>query len=387
MACDIYAPEGAIPNNLTVTKLYDRYWAKRIEHDRHGRRGTAAARAQAAVAEDVAAEMWRCSATRLAISVAGQQVGDRAALQRLISDGVLTQIGGRYEFFHQTYSEYAVARWLSRSGSATDLDRLRDALDNGSVAGLWPVARHLLQLEMSADRYTTLAQAVPLTTAEGVRVQFLAAFNRHRPDLVTTVASRVDPQLLTSSVTVLSAAGDECVSVAAAVVITCLKLADSAGIARTAATAAQLYRRLPAAARPKFLNDVVVAMLSRDRGHDLGAETSVLRQFLSDTVAIEADDPIIEVLIDLYGQLPGPARAEVLGVVADRGHDSALETALLSAATQHACPSGAADMVAVLLTRNWPDPSFPPLPGLDHVGGNVAHRTAPAVVRLPNPSP
>ena len=249
MACDIYAPEGAIPNNLTVTKLYDRYWAKRIEHDRHGRRGTAAARAQAAVAEDVAAEMWRCSATRLAISVAGQQVGDRAALQRLISDGVLTQIGGRYEFFHQTYSEYAVARWLSRSGSATDLDRLRDALDNGSVAGLWPVARHLLQLEMSADRYTTLAQAVPITTAEGVRVQFLAAFNRHRPDLVTTVASRVDPQLLTSSVTVLSAAGDECVSVAAAVVITCLKLADSAGIARTAATAAAVVSA-PARGRP-----------------------------------------------------------------------------------------------------------------------------------------
>jgi hypothetical protein len=44
----------------------------------------------------------------------------------------------------------------------------------------------------------------------------------------------------------------------------------------------------------EFVNNVVVAMLSRDRGHDLGAETSILRQFLSDTVAIEADDPVIE---------------------------------------------------------------------------------------------
>jgi hypothetical protein len=148
MACDIYAASGAIPDDLTVTELYNQYWSRRIALDRHGK-ATAAARSQEKTVEAIANEMWQSSTRQFVVSAAGNLATDDMALQRLGSDGVLKQIGGRYQFFHQTYGEYAVARLLCRAGSNEDLRRFHGLLGRGVVTGLWPVARHLVTLTMS----------------------------------------------------------------------------------------------------------------------------------------------------------------------------------------------------------------------------------------------
>lgn len=223
MACDIYAQVGAIPADLTVTELYNQYWNQRIAVDRHGK-GTAAARAQEITAEAIAAEMWQASTSHFVVSAAGDTIADGAALQRLCSDGVLREIGGRYQFFHQTYAEYAVARRLARTGSADDLHRLRQALEHATVAGLWPVARHIVTLEMAEDRYRIIAEAIPLSEAEGVRLHFAGAFHRRDTDRVEALGHHVDIALLSAGVTVLADAPPECLPAVSELALGCLRL-------------------------------------------------------------------------------------------------------------------------------------------------------------------
>ncbi|MFF2555119.1 hypothetical protein ACFVUS_29230 [Nocardia sp. NPDC058058] len=365
MACEIYAKTGTIPEHLTVTKLYNQYWDRVIAEDRRGRR-TAGARAQEAVAEAIAAQMWMASGSRLAVEIGPDAVSRGRPLQRLSSAGVVTSVGGRLGFFHQTYAEFAIARHLARAGSPDDLRRLHDALTGSGVSAFSAVARHMVMLECTDHRYAELATGIPDTTVEGVRLHFAGAFNRGSPELVAQVHSRIgvtSRPLLLDCVDVLASATSKCAAAALAVVVDCLsgettrdQAAPADSLVHAAGrTASTLYRRMDPAEQAHGLAKALDGLLDASGGADKGARSSVLSRFVSDVLAGAIGDDSLRVLIDRYTLLPEATRARILAAIAalprDRGHDESL----LAVAVQHACPSGAVDHLVGLVARNWSD--------------------------------
>jgi hypothetical protein len=355
MACDIYARQGPIPADLTVTQLYERYWSLRIEVDRRGRR-TRAARVQQQTAEAVAAEVWGVSRSRFVEFVTGD-TGDPTALQALVSDSVLTRIGGRYGFFHQTYAEFAVARLIMRTGTDEDLNRLGTGLADG-LASYWPIAKHLLMLTMSADRYQLMSAMVPVRSVEGVRAQFLGAFNRDNADLVTATAQRVwteSPELLLSSVSVFESCPESCVAPALDVLLDCVGIADADTIPKVCTAAATLVLRADGPRRPDALRRVVGAVLARAEVFGFDPTSSVLRRLIRMTVATTPAADLLRTLVADYAALPPAPRAEVISLVAATVDEPTLDAELLLVATRFNCPEGAVEGSATVLVRGWRD--------------------------------
>ncbi|MGW3543518.1 hypothetical protein ACWDNI_23660 [Nocardia niigatensis] len=368
MACEIYAVTGTIPENLTVTELYAQYWDRVIAEDRHGRR-TAAARAQEAIAEAISEQMWIAGGARLAVEIGPDTVSGGTALNRLLSAGVVTSVGGRLGFFHQTYAEFAIARYLARAGSPEDLRRLHTALTGSGVSAFSAVARHMLMLDCTEHRYTELAASVPDTTVEGVRLHFAAAFNRGSPELVAQVHSRIraiSRPLLLACVDVLATATSKCAAAAFAVVIDCLAGATAseptrpieAWVHAAGKAASTLYGRMPASGQARGLAQALDGLLYASGGFDKGVRSSVLTRFVTDVLAGGMGDESVRVLIDRYAVLPEATRARVLAALTILPRERGRDESLLAVAVEHPCPSGAVDDLVTLVSRNWSDPDM-----------------------------
>jgi hypothetical protein len=187
MACDIYAAAGDVPEGLTVTRLYDAYWERRIARDRRGRRADRAAH-QVRTAEALAASVWEASGSRFAEFVPENDSMTSAGLTNLLSEGTVQSTGGRYAFFHQTYTEFAVGRHLAIRGTKADLVRLEGGL-RAAVPGYWAIARHLLMLEIDRVRLQELAAHVPRDSVEGIRIHFQSAIAQGDGLLVERLAA------------------------------------------------------------------------------------------------------------------------------------------------------------------------------------------------------
>jgi hypothetical protein len=346
MACQIYAGQGGIPEDLTVTELYEQYWQRRVAVDRYGRR-TGRARVQEATAEALAAEVWELSTSRFVEYVPARQQ-DPEPLDSLVSDGVVTVAAGRYGFFHQTYAEFAVARRLARVGDEADLLRLSDGLTAASHA-YWPIAKHLLMLDTSADRYARLAECVPPDTVEGVRTRVLGAFNRRARDELAAVLDRVAPALLLTGVRVLESSPEECLDVALDAVVECLTEVDGPTLPRVATTAAALATRAGAPALRRVVDTITARVGELD--HD--PVSSVLSRLIEQ---VDPGPALLPVFVDAYAALPEAARATVVDRVAGAAPDPALDAALLTRALRELRPPGVVDQATAVLHRTWSHP-------------------------------
>jgi hypothetical protein len=124
LLCDLYAPIGEVPTDLTVHRLYERYWQERVRGTRGGRDR---ARARDAMCIRAARQMLERSTTRLRFHLDQDELlhvddpvlpASGQALDDLLSEGVLADKGGSgLTFFHQTFAEYAMARWLTRDAA------------------------------------------------------------------------------------------------------------------------------------------------------------------------------------------------------------------------------------------------------------------------------
>ncbi|MEU3183028.1 NACHT domain-containing protein [Streptomyces sp. NPDC006923] len=362
MACDIYAKSGGIPEDLTVTQLYEQYWERRIAQDRRGR-GGAAATAQEAAAEGLATEVWAASTSRFVESVTGDLANtDPGALNSLLSDGVVTKTTGRYAFFHQTYAEFAVARLLVRTGADEDLARLATDLRSASPA-YWPVAKHLLMMTMNADRYALMAEAVPCDSVEGARTHFLGAFNRGSAPLVKQVSERVwaqSPHTLLTSVSVLDKSPPECVGVSLDTLLMCAAGAETAkDLSGVGIAAASLILNSRPEEQAQALRRVVTGIGDGPGKLGHAVVSSVISRLLSQTVKVSPSGPaMVRVLVDAYETLPDAARAEVMSLVATGPGDPALDRSLLVKAVRLPCPQGAVEHATAILVRSWEDTAF-----------------------------
>ncbi|MFF5032245.1 alpha/beta hydrolase [Nocardia salmonicida] len=376
MACEVYIGDGGIPEDLSVTELYERYWDKCIASDRRGLGPRSLlARRQDSAADSLAGEIWNESIARFALSVTGDSVVDDEAMNLLLSEAVVIPLGGRFGFFHQTFGEYAVARRLRRVGDQPDFAKLRSGLQNSKVPAYWPIARHLVMLDMDDERYAQVCAAIPLSEVEGGKLQLLGAFNRRSINDVTAVAEGIRDislELLVSNASVLTLAPQECLRTAMQVLIECVgalekSMADGdsrqrgneKSLSPVVVAAGELQRQFRIAEqRAAAIGDMLDAIISCGAVMTEAATASVMRRFVGDVLQEAATDQIADELVLRYRSLLPATQREIIRAVAAGRLDSGRDRQLLLAAREFPCPERSVDDLTAVLLRAWPDSGF-----------------------------
>ena len=157
LLCDLFASEENVPEDLTVSQLYAKYWDLRIAQGRKNRENSRRiGMAKKNLCLEIAQLLYEKSQERLRDSIYESDLELNgtvfAAYEELKSDGVLKELGGsRLVFFHQTFLEYAIARWLD-STEAGELakNQLLSTLKQPNTSYtrhyVWPIVRQLLNL-------------------------------------------------------------------------------------------------------------------------------------------------------------------------------------------------------------------------------------------------
>lgn len=179
LACATFADRGHLPEDLSVTGLYQAYWDARV----HGH-GTAKEHAALQVARHVVSPSGQIA---LRVPKANVDEGLRGGLKSLISEGVLREFAQEWEFFHQTFAEFAHARWVLTHGvESTAVSGLIGRAASGP-ANLWPVLASLLLQVRDFDDYRVVARMLPMTSADAVQTQTLGALQRDEPEALQTL--------------------------------------------------------------------------------------------------------------------------------------------------------------------------------------------------------
>ncbi|MFG3141697.1 trypsin-like peptidase domain-containing protein [Streptomyces sp. NPDC048211] len=136
MLFEIYTP-GQVPDVVDTTGLYETYWEQRVARDRRSWEPTAAGSPQdrdlGETAVALALEMLRTGRpeasvdrVRLPASLTAARLREEVAL--LETRGVGHFAGGVFQFFHQTFFEYAASRALVHGRGAAGLGALVEQL-------------------------------------------------------------------------------------------------------------------------------------------------------------------------------------------------------------------------------------------------------------------
>jgi transcriptional regulator with XRE-family HTH domain len=204
LLCKLFAAEGNVPEDLTVSQLYELYWEFRIAQGRKNRpESRRIGLAKKNLCLELAQMMYHKSEERLRDFVyqSNLELDDTEflAYEELLSDGVLQELGGeRIGFFHQTFLEYAIARWLNATEPGESAKhQLFNHLTESTTAYfkyyLWPIFRQLLNLVPLSEFYR-IFQQLDITQLSPFRAVTFAAISRSEPQ-----SSSVLLQLLPNS--------------------------------------------------------------------------------------------------------------------------------------------------------------------------------------------
>jgi hypothetical protein len=157
LLCELFAQEGNVPADLTVSKLYQRYWTEKVVYSRSESSHTSTmALEKERICLAIAKTVFQVSTHTLVESLYWDDLDITltdtlsAAYADLLSEGVLYLRSNKLHFFHQTFLEYAIAYWLTRYSARpfrqTWLTVLKSA-DTARTQTFWyPVLRQYLTL-------------------------------------------------------------------------------------------------------------------------------------------------------------------------------------------------------------------------------------------------
>jgi hypothetical protein len=191
MLCDLFGAEGLVPDDLTVSKLYEQYWEERIGKSRKYGPRSAVAMQKRKLCLDIAKAIFQPASEYFHESVYESDLelvtSDvvAAAYEELLSEGVLkTQPTTRISFFHQTFLEYMIARWLATRSGATQREEFLDSLAADRVGAAkpqrWSVARQLLTI-VDRQEFDRIVQRLDLRDLAAFRVVAYAAASKGDP--------------------------------------------------------------------------------------------------------------------------------------------------------------------------------------------------------------
>jgi hypothetical protein len=196
LVCTLYAPEGEVPEDLTVSLLYSTYWERQVRRDRTGGLRAAAMREQ--VCLRAAAWLRNASTARFVEefpeSIVGSETDAWEALEGVRSSGVIVRgsTWAQLRFFHQSFAEYAIARQILDDPATRD-EFVQELALTGRDSHLWPV---LVQLLYAAGRREnrsltrSIVDRLDLSVLQALRAAALTAVAGDDLELLTVVTER-----------------------------------------------------------------------------------------------------------------------------------------------------------------------------------------------------
>ena len=192
LLCELFAEAQVVPEDLTVSELYEIYWKWKIGKSRHAQQSPRIGKAKEKLCLFLAETLYQKSTERLRDFVyeTSFDLGDEtdfAAYTALRSDGILKELGNsRISFFHQTFLEYAIARWLNvtETGENTKSQIRRQLQINHPTEipnYLWSIFRQLLTLVDLAEFYE-MCQELDRQELLPFRAIAFAAISRLEPE-------------------------------------------------------------------------------------------------------------------------------------------------------------------------------------------------------------
>jgi hypothetical protein len=220
MACDVYAGEGYIPEDLTATRLFAAYWDARVRTT-GGIENLVKERAALALA----GQMMTADGTLILRVPRTLDADLDQGLSLLVSEGVVRSMNDGWEFFHQSFAEYAHGRWLLGQGlDGAGVTSLAQALGSDRT-NLWPLAKSLLSQIEGYDDYRKLAARLPIRTPEGAQAHVVAAMGRSEDTALTEVLEQIktSPDCMKAILPVLGEAPGRHVGSAQAILVEALR--------------------------------------------------------------------------------------------------------------------------------------------------------------------
>lgn len=192
LLCELFAEAEIVPEDLTVSQLYEIYWQWKIGKSRHAQASPIIGKAKEKMCLFLAETLYQKSTDRLRDFVYETTFdltdeADFAAYTALRSDGILKDLGNsRISFFHQTFLEYAIARWLNvtETGEVTK-SQIRRQLEINHPTELpsyiWSIFRQLLTL-VELTEFNQLCQELDRQELLPFRAIAFAAVSRTSPE-------------------------------------------------------------------------------------------------------------------------------------------------------------------------------------------------------------
>lgn len=261
LLCELFAAEETVPEDLTVSQLYEKYWDWKIAKVRHNLQSAHLGLAKQKLCLKLARLMYEKSGDRLRDFVyeSDLELGETefSAYNSLKSDGIFKDLGGkRAGFFHQTFLEYTIARWMSASETGEQAkSQLKNNLTADRVADsrfyIWSIFRQLLTL-LSLPEFNQFCQELDTTKILPFRAVTFASVSRTEPESSAVLLSLLAIALTkdyTFQETLLAAARGAPQRHSDAVWELAVQLLGRVGpelINKAAETAAELLARVPA---------------------------------------------------------------------------------------------------------------------------------------------
>lgn len=303
MLCALFAPTGALPADLSATRLYARYFQEKVVSSRRFSRATPQSQAKQKLAFTLAAHLWQSS--RDTLTMWAPQSGivwdtEGEAFRDLLSETVMvlgdSLAGPQFGFRHQALTEYFVAMYLHRAAPESERELLAELRQRPNERWFaWPVVRHIVAMADPAE-LDVLLDRLDLTTPVAFRAAVFGAVEQHRENLLARLAELAcagGPHLVRQLLEALPSVPDDGLADAVAVAADLLPrvsdedvcaVADIAGrlVARCGSDAetalTNLLERLPelAARSPRPLDAIRTGQVVRNLLGPLAARLPVL---------------------------------------------------------------------------------------------------------------
>lgn len=308
MTCETYGPAGELPENLTVTKLYNDYWNSRIETDRFRQRGNRAAKSIKA-AKKLARKLWGSSHQRFTEYCYMDKTS--TGIKALASEGIIHFLNDKAAFFHQSFAEYAIARHLAAKGEEADWSRLETGLAAG-IASDWGIVSHLVNLKLDPLTFNDVLACLPDNVPESIRLVWRGLVQQGDLDaLKNRVQVEVDrnPEQVLDSLDSIIRGGDE---VCTAVLPFVLPLASQKlGRSHFFNSFAKLLLSSSSPRKTAWLVEAVtLAIINNDS--KLSGDLVTL---FNNTVAQMPSHFDPKDMLEIYPSLPSGAKATIAGAV------------------------------------------------------------------------
>jgi hypothetical protein len=263
MLCDLFAPSGAVPKDLTTTRLCARYCDEKITTSRKYAANTEMALVKKRLWSHIACELWRSSGEHLSLSIPEASLPSdpqsRRAYEDLRSEGVLVPRsldGQRIGFIHQIVTEYSTAIYL-RDRDPEQLADLLSALRRDPAVRWygWQIVRHLIAMSDLEDARRLIGQ-LDLSQPPAFRSAALGSVAQWRAGLLEDLASR--GAFFDTLLEALPSVPDDAIPETLGVVVDIMRRSSLAQVSKAATTAGLLAARAPDEAQPQLVRLLAV---------------------------------------------------------------------------------------------------------------------------------